>query len=306
MDHHHDIETARLVLRPVAPEHAEALHGTYADPEAMRFWHSPPHADLAETRAMVGALVAGPERAWVVLPRGAAQAIGLVYFLGNVGAPGIGYILDRRHWGKGLMTEAVRGALGHAFAALGYDRVELWIDARNVASQRVAERTGFKRRAAFRHKYPHEAASHETLVWGLRAEEWRTGAVAATGGPTQVYSLQPVLAVADVAATAAYYCDKLGFTIGFVYGDPPTYAGLWRGDWSATGANIHLSRADSPAAAQGLSLYINVGPGIDDLHATYKAAGVDMLGDVQQRPWGMREFAIRDCNGYELRFGTPG
>src|SRR5205823_4889241 len=119
--------------------------------------------------------IAGTGRAWALLPRSSGGAIGLVYYLGNVGAPGMGYILSPRFWGQGLMSEAVRGALAYGFERLGLDRVELWIDTRNIASQRLAERTGFKRRGAFRMKYPRETQSHEKLVYGLRIEEWRPG-----------------------------------------------------------------------------------------------------------------------------------
>ena len=306
MNDHPEIATERLILRPLAPEHAVALHAIHADAEAMRFWHDPPHASVGRTQAVIDAHIAGTERAWVLLPRSGGDAIGLVYYLGNPGPPGMGYILHPRHWRQGLMSEAVRAALAYGFDRLGLDRVELWIDARNVASQRLAERTGFKRRAAFRQKYPRDAASHEKLVYGLRIEEWRADATSASPPRVEAYSLQPVLAVADVRAAAEYYRDKLGFTIGFLFGEPPTYAGLWLGTWTATGANIHLARRDGPPPVEGFSLYINVGPDIDALHAVYKARGVDILGEVVQQPWGMREFAIRDCSGYVLRFGTPG
>jgi RimJ/RimL family protein N-acetyltransferase/uncharacterized glyoxalase superfamily protein PhnB len=303
---HREITTERLILRPLAQEHASALYEVLSDAEAMRFWHAAPHRHLDETRAMIDALRAGTERTWSLFERGGRDAIGLVYYLGNTGAPGMGYILHPRYWGKRLMAEAVRGVLAFGFERLGLDRVELWIDARNVASQRLAERTGFKRRAAFRQKYPHDDDAHEKLVYGLRIEDWRPGAVPASPLRIEIYSLQPVLAVPDVRLAAEYYRDKLGFTIGFMFGEPPTYAGLWLGTWTATGANIHLEKKDGPPPVNGLSLYINVGPAVDQLHATYKARGVAMLGDVVQQPWGMREFAIRDCNGYVLRFGTPG
>jgi RimJ/RimL family protein N-acetyltransferase/catechol 2,3-dioxygenase-like lactoylglutathione lyase family enzyme len=305
MHDHPVIETARLVLRPLAPEHAAALNHVLADPQAMRYWHEPSHRSVEQTRAMIDAYVSGSERAWALVEAG-GDAIGIVYYLGNVGAPGMGYILGPRRWGNGFMSEAVQGALAYGFETLGFDRVELWIDNRNLASQRLAERVGFTRRAAFRQKYPHETASHEKLVYGLRVEEWRPGAVAGHLQGLRTYSLQPILAVADVRATAEYYRDKLGFQIGFTFGEPPTYAGLWLGEWSATGANIHLSFADPPLPTHGIALYINVGPGIDELHAAFKARGVGVAGEVAQQPWGMREFAIRDCNGYVLRFGTPG
>jgi catechol 2,3-dioxygenase-like lactoylglutathione lyase family enzyme len=36
--------------------------------------------------------------------------------------------------------------------------------------------------------------------------------------------MQPVLGVPDVAATVAWYRDKLGFHVDFVHGDPPAQA----------------------------------------------------------------------------------
>jgi ribosomal-protein-alanine N-acetyltransferase len=173
MDDHAEIVTERLILRPLAPAHAAALYEIHANAEVMRFWHAPPHKLADETRAMIDELIAGPERVWVLCHRDGKDGIGLVYYLGNVGRPGMGYLLHPDYWGKGLMSEAVRAALEFGFVSLGLDQVELWIDARNLASQRVAGRTGFTRRAAFRHKYPHEAHPHETLVYGLRIEEWR-------------------------------------------------------------------------------------------------------------------------------------
>jgi [ribosomal protein S5]-alanine N-acetyltransferase len=305
MNDHREIETERLVLRPLVPEHAEALHAIFADPKAMRFWQEPPHQDVARTRAMIAGLVSGSERAWALVPREGGDAIGLVYYLGNVGAPGMGYILGPDWWGKGLMAEAVRGALDYGFDTLGVDRVELWIDARNLASWRLAERVGFQRRAAFRQKYPHAATPHDTLVYGLHLEDWRPGTKARVPRPIHVYNLQPILGVKDVRATAEFYRDMLGFEISFLYGTPPTYAGVRLGEWTMSGANIHISSADPPPSPRGLALTLNVGAGIDALHAAYKGRGVDVLGEVVRQPWGSREFAIRDCNGYVLRFGAP-
>jgi ribosomal-protein-alanine N-acetyltransferase len=271
MNDHAEIVTGRLILRPLAPEHAAALYEVHANPEAMRFWHAPTHKHADETRAMIDELISGPERVWVLCHRDGKDGIGLVYYLGNVGRPGMGYILHPSYWGKGLMSEAVRGALEFGFVSLGLDQVELWIDARNLASQHLAERTGFKRRGAFRQKYPHDAISHEKLVYGLRIEEWRPGAVAKRPRPIQAYSLQPILAVPDVRATAEYYRDKLGFEIAFLFGEPTTYGAVSLNEWSATGASIHLSQADAPPPVGGIALYINVGPGIDALHEMYRA-----------------------------------
>ena len=53
----------------------------------------------------------------------------------------IGYLFLRRFWGRGLATEAARVVRDHGFA-LGYDRLISIIDPGNLASRRVAEKTG--------------------------------------------------------------------------------------------------------------------------------------------------------------------
>jgi RimJ/RimL family protein N-acetyltransferase len=56
MNDHGGIETERLVLRPLASRHAAALHEVFANNEAMRFWHEPPHRH-ADQNARDGATV---------------------------------------------------------------------------------------------------------------------------------------------------------------------------------------------------------------------------------------------------------
>jgi ribosomal-protein-alanine N-acetyltransferase len=55
----------------------------------------------------------------------------------------IGYLFLRRFWGRGLTTEAVIAARDYGFYTLGYRRLVSIIDPANLASRRVAEKTGF-------------------------------------------------------------------------------------------------------------------------------------------------------------------
>lgn len=43
--------------------------------------------------------------------------------------------------------------------------------------------------------------------------------------------------------------------------------------------------------------------GLDALFETYKAHGVEIVAEPQDKPWGFREFAIKDDNGHVLIFG---
>jgi RimJ/RimL family protein N-acetyltransferase len=81
----------------------------------------------------------------------------------------IGYWLAPEARGHGYMTTAVRLLAGWAFEELGLARLELMTDPQNVASQRVAERCGFKREGHLRShiRIRHSGERRDSLVYGL-------------------------------------------------------------------------------------------------------------------------------------------
>ena len=62
----------------------------------------------------------------------------------------MGYRLAEPARGRGVATEAVRLLAGWALGVLRLERLELMIHPENTASQRVAERCGFKREGLLR------------------------------------------------------------------------------------------------------------------------------------------------------------
>jgi len=57
----------------------------------------------------------------------------------------IGYFIDRAYWGRGFATEALQLLEQELFATHGVHRVELLTLKKNKASQRVAEKAGYKK-----------------------------------------------------------------------------------------------------------------------------------------------------------------
>lgn len=62
----------------------------------------------------------------------------------------LGYWLGRAHWGRGVMSAAVRAVTEHAFGTLDLLRVWAVPFACNVASHRVLEKAGFVREGLLR------------------------------------------------------------------------------------------------------------------------------------------------------------
>lgn len=99
----------------------------------------------------------------------------------------------------------------------------------------------------------------------------------------------------DVLAAVDFYTTKLGFRLGFTWGDPPTFAGV-----NLDHVQIFLQQGiPSP---QGCSVFFVVGHA-DELYEYQRANGVEVVDPPADRPWGFRDYTVRDLNGYALTFG---
>ena len=103
------------------------------------------------------------------------------------------------------------------------------------------------------------------------------------------------IAVVDVSNAVAFYTRKLGFELGFTWGEPPTIAGVNLGK-----AQIFLERGDPNP--RGTNLYFVVGDA-DELYAFHRAQGVEIVTEPADQLYGLRDYRIRDLHGYELSFG---
>jgi uncharacterized glyoxalase superfamily protein PhnB len=122
----------------------------------------------------------------------------------------------------------------------------------------------------------------------------------------ELHGMQPVLAVPDVSETVAYYRDVLGFHVDFVHGDPPVHARVCA-DPSHSSQTVHIRFEPLERGGSGGSsvyLWLHVGKGLDRLYQVYRDRGVKIEREPGDRPWGLRQFIIEDCNGYLISFSA--
>ena len=55
----------------------------------------------------------------------------------------LGYALNPKYWGKGIIPEAVNEVVAFAFEFLSLKRLEVGLFLDNIQSKRVCEKTGF-------------------------------------------------------------------------------------------------------------------------------------------------------------------
>jgi ribosomal-protein-alanine N-acetyltransferase len=88
----------------------------------------------------------------------------------------VGYWIDREHQGRGLMTEAMKGALAFAFEAAMLHRVQAAIMPRNTASVRVMEKLGVRREGVAERYLEIAGRWEDHLIFAMTREEWEEGA----------------------------------------------------------------------------------------------------------------------------------
>jgi uncharacterized glyoxalase superfamily protein PhnB len=106
--------------------------------------------------------------------------------------------------------------------------------------------------------------------------------------------IAPEVPVVDVRKSAAYYAEKLGFETVMAIAD---YAVVER-----DGAAIHLFEAGSGVVPVSMHVFTR---GLDELHAELRRRGAAITQDIEKKPWGNRDFRVKDEFGNELKFTEP-
>lgn len=112
----------------------------------------------------------------------------------------------------------------------------------------------------------------------------------------------PVLPVADLKATIKYYKTKLGFSNEWFWED--TDAGCGRNELFMP-FNLNPTLLDAMLAASAPLEIIWIVEQVDDIYVEYTQKDLTLLSELENKPWGMREFTIKDINGYAIRIAEP-
>ena len=122
---------------------------------------------------------------------------------------------------------------------------------------------------------------------------------------TKLTGCAPVLLVKDLSVAVNYYQNMLGFNHVDIFGQPPHFAIVRRDEF-----RVMLSLADNAShvvpnwtRSKGLwDIYFWV----DDVDALYMElvnSGATIDYSLSNKPYGCREFGVRDADDHDLGFG---
>jgi catechol 2,3-dioxygenase-like lactoylglutathione lyase family enzyme len=103
----------------------------------------------------------------------------------------------------------------------------------------------------------------------------------------------PQLPVRDVPAAQVWYRDVLGLATNWI----------WSDDFGSVGEDaveLYLYRHPDPHPVY-VSLYVH---DVDAMHDACRERGAEIASELEDKPWNVREFTLRDRDGHLLRIGT--
>ena len=117
--------------------------------------------------------------------------------------------------------------------------------------------------------------------------------------------ISPTLAVRNMKQTIEFYRDSLGFKMGMAFpdADSPEYA-----DLSKDGMVLMFIPAENCGIGRkeklgvGVNIYMQIDGDIDEYYNELKNKGVNIVVDIKNEPYGIRDFTVADIDGYGLTF----
>lgn len=173
------LTTERLVLREFAIDDMTALNVIERDPRVTRFMTfepQTPEQTLVYVTQRIADRSARPRTTFdlAVLLRDDERLIGRCGL--GIERPDhreamLWYVLDPRHWGRGLAVEAARAIVGFGFGVLKLHRIWADCDPRNTASCRVAEKLGMTLEGRLRENWLLKGEWCSTALYAVLEQE---------------------------------------------------------------------------------------------------------------------------------------
>ena len=149
------IETPRLIIRPIEWGDVDGMFAMDSDPQVHTYLGNTPYTDIEQSRNNIRIIHRQYEEndigRWAMLLKETNEFVGWVGFKliktqlnGHINFHDFGYRMNRKHWGKGLATEASRAALPYGIDLLHLSEVYATTDVGNTASRNVLEKLGFE------------------------------------------------------------------------------------------------------------------------------------------------------------------
>jgi [ribosomal protein S5]-alanine N-acetyltransferase len=173
------LETERLILRDFREDDWQSVQEYASDPEVVRYMFWGPNTEQ-QTKYFIRKVLAGQKEQprisfdIVLINKADSRLIGAggLYLRSAENKEGeIGYVLNRRFWNQGFVTEAARKLVAFGFKELGLHRIYATCDPANTGSFRVMEKIGMQREGYLRDHKLMKGTWRDSLLYSILEHE---------------------------------------------------------------------------------------------------------------------------------------
>ena len=143
------IETERLILRKPEMKDAEDIFMNYAqDPDVTRYLPWPTHTSIEITKGWLESKLPDWDENkcifFSIVLKETNRVIGMCEFRINNFKADFGYVLTKKYWNQGMMTEAMKPLMELIMKRDNMYRIQAFHDIDNPASGKVMEKLGME------------------------------------------------------------------------------------------------------------------------------------------------------------------
>ncbi|PGT75335.1 MULTISPECIES: GNAT family N-acetyltransferase [Bacillaceae] len=175
-------ETNRLLLRKINLNDLDDIFEFSSDPEVAHHMTWEVNKSKEETlnnfiSVVMNSYKTGQSADWALVHKESNKVIGTCSFVDwsndNQKAE-IGYVLNRKYWGQGLASEAIKEVIKYGFETLELNRIEGGCDTDNIGSEKVLLKAGFKYEGTLRKNEYIKGQFRDTKLFSILKEDYLT------------------------------------------------------------------------------------------------------------------------------------
>ncbi|WP_301355217.1 GNAT family N-acetyltransferase [Enterococcus spodopteracolus] len=171
------IETERLILRPITLEDVEDIFEYAHDVETTRFVF-PRHQSIEDTKISVANFfMASPLGKYAIEWKENRKMIGTIDLRIQEGydTAELGYALNKKYWGQGIMPEAGKALLKLGFEKMDLVRIFAYHNTKNSKSGRVMDKLGMREEAMIPDAKREKGEIISIVLKGITKKAWLEG-----------------------------------------------------------------------------------------------------------------------------------
>ncbi len=175
-----ELETERLILRPIRIEDAASIFAYAKNIKVAEFTLWEAHSSVNDTLSFIQNYVipsytkGQPEPFGITIKENKDIIIGTAgcFFVSGCNhTMELGYALSQEYWGKGIMAEACRTIIPYVFKNFPIERLQCRCKYENQASFRVMEKLGFQKEGILRNVVYHRGRYWDMIYSSFLRQE---------------------------------------------------------------------------------------------------------------------------------------